>query len=93
MISAEQAEVSRPWPDARHFAECCHTGLVCTGEREMASENIKKESAALSAEAVEGVTKYGITRVPVDYFHYKQYRYTNLSDAVAQAKRDEEGAD
>jgi hypothetical protein len=23
-----------------------------------------------------------------DYFHYGQYRYTNLKDAVAQAKRD-----
>ena len=76
-----------------NIAECCHTGLVYIGEREMASEIIQNESAALSAEAAEGVTKYGITRVPVDYFHYKQYRYTNLSDAVAQAKRDQERAD
>jgi hypothetical protein len=34
------------------------------------------------------MAKYGITRVPVDYFHYKGFRYTNLKDAVAQAKRD-----
>ena len=36
------------------------------------------------------ITKYGITRVPVDYFHYRQFRYSNLEDAVAQAKRDGE---
>jgi hypothetical protein len=33
------------------------------------------------------MAKYGITRVPVDYFHYGDFRYTNLKDAVAQAKR------
>ena len=34
------------------------------------------------------MAKYGITRVPIDYFHYKGYRYTNLDDAIAQAKRE-----
>jgi hypothetical protein len=33
------------------------------------------------------MAKYGITRVPTDYFHYKEYRYTSLDDAIAQAKR------
>ena len=33
------------------------------------------------------MAKYGITRVPIDYFHYGGFRYTNLKDAVAQAKR------
>jgi hypothetical protein len=28
--------------------------------------------------AAEEMAKYGITRVPTDYFHYKEYRYTNL---------------
>ena len=36
---------------------------------------------------IEEMAKYGITRVPVDYFHYGDFRYTNLKDAVAQAKR------
>ena len=36
------------------------------------------------------MAKYGITRVPIDYFHYQEFRYTNLRDAVAQAKRDQE---
>ena len=35
----------------------------------------------------EQIAKYGITRVPVDYFHLGEYRYTRLEDAVAQAKR------
>ena len=32
--------------------------------------------------------RYGISRTPADYFHYGQYRYTNLQDAIAQAERD-----
>jgi len=39
-------------------------------------------------ESSDELAEYGITRVAVDYFHYKDYRYTNLSDAIAQAKRD-----
>ena len=30
---------------------------------------------------------YGITRVPVDYFHYGAFRYTSMNDAIAEAKR------
>jgi|GEM_PF-1659990 len=30
----------------------------------------------------------GITRVPTDVFYYREYKYTNLKDAMAQAKRD-----
>lgn len=33
--------------------------------------------------------QYGITRAHVDVYSYSEYRYTNLKDAVAQAKRDE----
>lgn len=35
----------------------------------------------------EELARYGITRVPVDYFHLGDFRYTSLSDAIAQAKR------
>jgi hypothetical protein len=56
----------------------------------MAYENDKDTSHALSATQTEQMTKYDITRVPVDYFHYRQFRYTNFADAVAQAKRDEQ---
>lgn len=34
------------------------------------------------------MVRYGITRVPADIFHYREYRYAKLSDAIAQAKRD-----
>lgn len=44
------------------------------------------EEDVLSAD--ETMAAFGIRRVPVDYFHYRQYRYTNLKDAVAQARRD-----
>ncbi|WP_411815975.1 hypothetical protein [Hyphococcus sp. DH-69] len=30
--------------------------------------------------------KYGIKCVPVDYFHVNGFRYTDLEDAIAQAK-------
>jgi hypothetical protein len=53
----------------------------------MASADRKEACPAISAEAVEEMAKYGINRVPVDYFHYGDFRYTNLKDAVAQAKR------
>ena len=35
------------------------------------------------------MARYGIIRVPADYFLCGQYRYTNLKDALAQAKRNE----
>lgn len=34
------------------------------------------------------MARYGITRVPAEIFHYQDYRYAKLSDALAQAKRD-----
>ena len=33
------------------------------------------------------MAQYGIVRVPVDKFRYKDWRYSNLGDAIAQAKR------
>jgi hypothetical protein len=36
----------------------------------------------------EVMLKYGITCVPTDRFHYKSFRYSRLSDALAQAQRD-----
>lgn len=31
--------------------------------------------------------EYGVRRIPVDYFHIDGFRYTDLKDAIAQAKR------
>lgn len=46
------------------------------------------QTVPTKAEADELMARYGITRVPADQFHYKSWRYSNLSDAVAQAERD-----
>jgi hypothetical protein len=45
------------------------------------------EASPTFGDDAEAMAKYGITRVPTDYFHYKEYRYTSLDDAIAQAKR------
>ena len=45
----------------------------------------------LSVEERRQMENYGIARVPKDSFHYREFRYTNLQDALAQAKRDAEG--
>lgn len=55
----------------------------------MTTTNRKNQRPDANPAAKDEMAKYGITRVPVDYFHYKQYRYTNLADAVAQAKREQ----
>ena len=50
----------------------------------MTNDTAKKDDGkSLEAE----MHKYGIKRVPVDYFHINGFRYTDLKDAVAQAKR------
>lgn len=53
----------------------------------MISADHDKEGPTLSSEAAKEMDEYGITCVPVYYFHYGKYRYTNLEDAVAEAKR------
>ena len=55
----------------------------------MTSIDKKELDVSMSSEASDKMTKYGITRVPVDYFYYGRYRYTALDDAVAEAKRDQ----
>jgi hypothetical protein len=54
--------------------------------------NRNKSSIDLSPEAAEEMVKFGITRVPVDYFYCGKFRYTSLKDAVAQAKRQQHSA-
>lgn len=56
-------------------------------DSDMASADGGSMSPALSPEGIEEMAKYGITRVTVDYFYCGDFRYTNLKDAVAQAKR------
>ena len=39
-------------------------------------------------EAAELMTRHGIIRVQAVQYRYKNWRYSNLRDAVAQAERD-----
>ena len=50
--------------------------------------NTEEQLPALSAESRQQMGKYGITRVPTDSFRYREFRYSNLRDALAQATRD-----
>jgi hypothetical protein len=57
----------------------------------MTTNNLKPGAPPATDE--DQMARYGITRVPVDYFHFKGFRYTSLADAVAQAQlRAEEDA-
>ncbi len=47
-----------------------------------------RDSAVSDEEIAEELAKYGITCVPADNFYYREYRYTNLRDAIAQSRRD-----
>ncbi len=53
----------------------------------MSATSVSTTTPALSPEPLQEIAKYGIVRVPVDTFHVGGYRYTNLDDAIAQAKR------
>ena len=50
----------------------------------------EEQPRALSPETRQEMNKYGIIRVPTESFHYREFRYSNLQDALAQAKRDAE---
>jgi len=53
----------------------------------MVSVEHGEESPTVGQDAAKAMAKHGITRVPTYYFHYKEYRYARLDDAIAQAKR------
>jgi hypothetical protein len=54
----------------------------------MISLDDKQVRSATDQSTLNEMAQYGITRVPVEYFHYKGFRYSNLLDAIAQAKRE-----
>lgn len=39
-------------------------------------------------EAADLMARFGTTKVPVYRYHYRDWRYSNLDDALAQARRD-----
>ncbi|MBF0382541.1 MAG: hypothetical protein HQL69_16080 [Magnetococcales bacterium] len=52
----------------------------------MLSADKQKPSPDYSVELNDEMKKYGITRSSVDYFHLGNYHYSNLKDAIKQAK-------
>lgn len=46
-----------------------------------------EERPTIVADIADQMAAYGITRVPVDYFHVGEFRYSNLEDAIAEARR------
>jgi len=48
----------------------------------------EEQRPAPSVEDVQEMGRYGIVRVLADIFCYREFRYTNFQDALAQAKRD-----
>ena len=48
---------------------------------------LENQNRPISSETENEMSKYGIIRVPVDYFHLGEFRYTNLKDAIAHAKQ------
>jgi len=50
---------------------------------------IGEKMTVASADETELMARYGITKVPVYRYHYRDWRYSTLNDALAQAKRDE----
>ena len=47
-----------------------------------------RQGDEITPDMLDEMEKYGIRTFPVHYFQLGQYRYTNLKDAVAQAKRE-----
>lgn len=63
----------------------------------LAGTSRKTSSSSISNGAPDGsleqaMARFGITRVSVDYFHYGNFRYSKLADAIAQAQRESGGA-
>jgi hypothetical protein len=53
----------------------------------MMPDKTNQSDADLDIEAVEEMAKYGITWSQMSLFSHGTYRYTNLADAIAEAKR------
>ena len=56
-------------------------------KQDMASSDAHEPNSSLTSEMEAEMKRCGITRIPIDYFHVGEFRYTNLKDAIAQAKR------
>lgn len=53
----------------------------------MSDTTTDEQQSAEDDGMAEELTKYGITRKTINVFLIGEYRYSNLRDAIAQAKR------
>jgi len=53
---------------------------------------VRRPSEFDEIDAADQMVRYGITRVPAHQYRYKDYRYSKLSDAIAQARRDQQSS-
>ena len=58
----------------------------------MTSQNIQQKISGVTPEDAETMTKYGIKLLKTAYYHYRDFRYSNLKDAIAQAIHDQKPA-
>jgi hypothetical protein len=79
--------ITRVPVDHFQYGEFRYTNLEDAVAQAKRQHPAKESSPATNPESTEEIARYGITRVPVDYFQYGEFRYTNLEDAVAEAKR------
>jgi hypothetical protein len=86
-ISEEQArqEVDA-WMAGKDFSADPAFGAR-NGEQQMTEASYVEATPPVCDNQDQEMAKYGIVKNSVDYFHYREYRYTKLSDAIAQAKR------
>ena len=75
-----------------HWREFRYTNLadaVAQAERAQSNQSSQESNLPASSETEDEVLmrKYAVTRVPAEYFCYQEFRYTNVNDAIAQAKR------
>ena len=50
---------------------------------------IGQKMTVVPADETELMARYGIVKVPAFRYHYRDWRYSTLNDALAQARRDE----
>lgn len=59
----------------------------------MPTTDNNKTDSGLTPTDVQEMERYGVRRVPTDYYVYRAYRYANLADALAQARLESKMAD
>jgi len=69
-----------------------HLNITRYEERMPAIDNTASGADLTPAETQE-MQKYGIRRIPTDYYVYRAYRYADLASALAQAKLESTMAD